>query len=105
MSSVSCDLGAFTIEENKRHRILLNKALAAIKEVKEIENGFKFSFSSENFLTIAEWISLEKRCCNFLSFQIGISGNDELFSLTISGPNGTKNMFKSVLQLASNELG
>jgi len=87
---LACNLGVFSTEDSKRHETLLNESLAAIREVREVENGYTVSFSSKNLLTIADWISLERRCCHFLSFQIGFFGGDEPLWLTLSGPKGTK---------------
>ncbi len=95
MSPLACELGVFSAEDDNRHEILLNKTLAAILEVREVEDGYSVSFSSENFLTTAEWISLERRCCPFLSFQIRFSDGDDLFWVTLSGPNGTKDFLKT----------
>ncbi len=95
---IACDLDVFSAEDNKRHETFLNKALAAIQGVQEVEDGYALSFSSNDFLTIAEWISLERRCCNFLSFHMRLLGGDELFSLTVSGPTGTKELLSTFLK-------
>lgn len=87
---IACELDVFSPEDNKRHETLLNAVSSAIRKVREVEDGYKVAFSSKNFLTIAEWISLERQCCRFLSFQIAFSGGDEPIWLTLSGPKGTK---------------
>lgn len=89
---IACDLDVFSAEDNKRHETLLNEVLGAIREVREVEDGCTVSFPSNNFLTVAEWISLERQCCHFLSFQIGFFGGDQPLWLTLSGPKGTKEL-------------
>jgi len=80
---LACILDVFSTGDNKGHETLLNEALAAIREDREVEDGYTVSFSSNSFLTIAEWISLKRRCCHFLSFQIGFLSGDQSFSLTL----------------------
>ena len=87
---IACNLDVFSKEDSKRHETLLNEVLAALRIVREVEDGYAVSFSSSEFLTIAEWISLEKQCCHFLSFQIAFFGGDEPLRLTLSGPKGTR---------------
>jgi len=94
-SRLACELDVFSAEENEQHKSSLNEAMAAVRDVREEKDGYIISFSSKNFLTIAEWISLERRCCHFLSFQIRFLGGDEVFWVALSGPAGTKDFPKT----------
>ncbi|MCU1259012.1 MAG: hypothetical protein JWO80_1897 [Bryobacterales bacterium] len=41
---------------------------------------------------VAEWISMEKLCCPFLTFQLETSGSEADYSLRVSGPTGVKEL-------------
>jgi hypothetical protein len=39
---------------------------------------------------LAEWMTMERLCCPFLTLQISASGNQPDWLLTLTGPEGTK---------------
>lgn len=58
----------------------------------EIPNGLSFQLDS-NIVTLpeaAEWISMERECCPFLTLQLPASGSEADWGLTLTGPDGVK---------------
>jgi hypothetical protein len=39
---------------------------------------------------VAEWITLERLCCPFLSFQLSVTSDQDDYSLALTGPKGVK---------------
>src|SRR5687768_14639641 len=69
---VACRLGAFTPEEQTRHSELMKTLLPILESPRELENGFAFPLAAtpEQFVAVAEWITLERKCCPFLEFDL-----------------------------------
>jgi hypothetical protein len=44
---------------------------------------------------VAEWISMERLCCPFLTFQLETSGSEADYSLRVSGPTGVKDLLRA----------
>jgi len=91
-----------TEDAPERRAELLVIVLDAIKQVAEIENGYKLQFSSEgeDMLLIMDWLDIERRCNSFLRFQLSIESNQGPIRLEISGPSGTKKFLDDELGLS-----
>ena len=51
---------------------------------------FRLSFTDQTLLEVAEFISFERRCCPFLSFQISLNESDEAVTVQLTGRDGVK---------------
>ena len=69
MTPLACNLGAFDANERQRYGRSRQAIRAATRATKELTDGYRFHLgaTSETFLTAAEWIALEHRCCPFLA--------------------------------------
>ncbi|HZR80961.1 MAG TPA: hypothetical protein VFD92_07680 [Candidatus Binatia bacterium] len=67
-----CRLDALDPGERARHAELLASLRAAVDEVSERGDGFRFRLRAdpEAFARVAEWVGLERRCCPFLDFAL-----------------------------------
>jgi hypothetical protein len=91
---IACDRQALGEEARKRHFDEVGPALAALpKTVRELANGFEFSFSPEPRTAelTAEWADSERLCCPF--FNIEILSN----SLRLTGGEGIKEFIRAEL--------
>lgn len=63
----------------------------AIVEVVELPNGYAFRFPAQTdlLMTLAEFVTRERLCCPFFTFQIEVNPAGELW-LRLTGPAGTK---------------
>ena len=70
-SPMVCQLGEFDLEESERYKSLREEMRSAIQEMKELPDGFAFRFHSDPLVIVnlAEWITLERRCCSFFNFD------------------------------------
>jgi len=84
-----CTLGAFTPAERERHKALTTRLMAAVVERRELNDGFAFHVLSMSDSDLAEWATLERRCCPFFRIDIQGQGPGPIW-LHLTGPEGVK---------------
>jgi hypothetical protein len=88
----ACNLKAINAAERPRYNKLVKHVREAMRDRTEISNGYAFKLDS-NAITLpeaAEWISMERLCCAFLTLQLSAAGNQADWVLTLTGPEGVK---------------
>lgn len=92
---IACTLTAPELQE--RRRTVLQKVRSAVVAVRELENGYSYSFPSADdwLVEVAGLIDLERQCCPFLRFQITVEENGGPLWLEMTGPSGTKEFLAS----------
>ena len=67
-------------------------------EVKEIENGYIYRFTSDDdsLSQIINLVRLERRCCPFLQFRITVESGGGDAWLELTGAEGTKEFLSSL---------
>jgi hypothetical protein len=96
---IACTLTAPELQE--RRSAVLQKVRRAVLEVKELEDGYAYTFpsASEWLSEVAGLIDLERQCCPFLRFRLTVEENGGSLLLEMTGPAGTKdfllNTFKA----------
>ena len=93
----ACSLTALSAAEREHHKELSKVMHAAVKEIRELPNGYGFSFSGErrSIHFLSEWISLERLCCPFFSFQLEVRSEGQPIWLRITGRDGVKEFMQS----------
>lgn len=94
---IACVPGALTREQREQSAALRQSLAGRIDETREHETGYEFRFTGapEVFTRAAEWITLERRCCPFLVFDLHWEQQEESFWLRLSGPEGTRDFLKA----------
>lgn len=95
-------IGAFLQWPRSLNRLLRNNDLmkrvrAAVRNRSDERGGYIFNLDG-NAITlpeVAEWISMERLCCPFLTFQLSTSGNHADWLLKLSGPAGVKALLEA----------
>ncbi len=90
---IACCPDSLTSDERARSRALRAELAAATRETLAVQDGYTFQFAPDASLLqkTAEWISLERRCCPFLAFQlVWPTGEETGLCLTVTGPEGTR---------------
>ncbi len=79
-----------TVIENLRKQII---------QTKELTNGYAFKFTGTNKMLdeLTEYIKTERKCCDFFTFNLAISGDQSEIWLELTGVEGTKAFLKSEL--------
>ena len=88
----ACNLKAISATDRPRYNELVKRVRAAMHNRSEVSNGYAFKLDSKTVTLseAAEWISLERKCCPFLTLQLSASGNQSNWVLTLTGPEGAK---------------
>ena len=94
---IACSLTDAELRE--RRESVLQKAAAGLLEVQELENGYRYHFPAEDawLHLLTDIINLERKCCAFLSFKLVVESDSDSFWLELTGPEGTKEVIKSLL--------
>jgi len=90
----ACNLKAISAAERPRYNDLVKRIRAAIRDRSEVSNGYVFKMDGKavTLPEAAEWISMERLCCPFLTLQLSASGNQTDWLLTLTGPIGVKQL-------------
>lgn len=95
--TVACNLSAFTPDERRAHETEGAALLEQVRSVRELDDGFELSIPAAAAPGVGHWFVDERRCCPFLSLELRLaSGADEL-TMTLRGPEGTKDILRPVL--------
>jgi hypothetical protein len=99
---IACNLTSAELQE--RRRTVLAKLRDAVVEVKELPDGYSYSFRSDGnrFKELADVIDLERQCCPFLQFSVTVAAGNGPLTLEITGPEGTKDFLLSTLEWEEN---
>ena|SRR5829696_10494369 len=87
---IACTLN--DAEFREREQEILQKLMRAVRERKELADGYGFRFSTDDNLLreITEMVILERKCCPFLDFKIAIeAGNGDIW-VEMTGAQGAK---------------
>lgn len=71
-SPIACDMTALSPAERRRYDTLRRLVLDAVEDVKSTPDRFNLLLRGATAADIAEWMSLEHRCCPFLTLQLAL---------------------------------
>jgi hypothetical protein len=89
---LACNPNAISQENLHRYKDLFRRIQAAITYRWELEDGyvFRLDVDSVSLPDVAHWISFERLCCPFFTFQLQTKGGEPDCWLTLQGPDGAK---------------
>jgi hypothetical protein len=98
-SPIACNLNALDKEQRRRYQALTAQLRAAVQETRELPDGYSFRLPSdeETIQRTAEWITLERRCCPFISFGLETGRENGPLWLSLTGRDGVKPFLKMEL--------
>jgi hypothetical protein len=87
-----CNVGAFSPAERLRYNHLTRKLSEACVESRELPDGYAFLLLPEklSLIELAEFVSLESRCCPFFDFAIELGRDNGPLWLKLRGSEGVK---------------
>jgi hypothetical protein len=102
---IYCNLKALTPSEREAHTKLSQELLAAVRETRELDNGFALSMDMQKapIPSLAKWIDAERKCCPFLRLEIDKEPADGPLWLRLSGPAGAKDFLRAELGLGESK--
>jgi hypothetical protein len=88
--ALASNIRAIGAAERPRYDDLVARLRSAMHERRELRDGYSYSLRSNEITLpeVAEWITIERLCCPFLTFQLEVVG--ETSGLTMRGPDGVK---------------
>jgi hypothetical protein len=88
-STVVCRLDALGEAERLRQQALRSALHEAVTETQELPDGYALRLTADPalFLHVAEWVTLERRCCPFLSFALDWPAGGAAWLRLTGGPD------------------
>ena len=76
------------VRERQRYQELRTTMKGAAEETRELPDGYAVRLRSDAglFRQVAEWITLERRCCPFLALALDWSASDAVWLRVTGGP-------------------
>jgi len=99
-TALACNRGAVTGEDRKRQEALTRQLLGAVSGKRELADGYAFRLAGMPLPAIAEWVTLERRCCGFFEFRIDVPRRGNSIWLRLTGPAGVKEFMRANFSLA-----
>lgn len=65
----------------------------------DVPGGYQFRFPATSFDALSRFLSNERRCCPFLSFELTVEPADRPIRLKITGPDGTREFLDAAVRL------
>jgi hypothetical protein len=95
---LECRLDGFDVAEKARYASLRLALRAGTKDVRELEDGYAVRLDTDStlFREAAEWITLERRCCPFLTLGLDWAVDDTV-SLRLTGGPDVKTFLATAL--------
>ncbi len=96
---IACNINALNAMQQERRSTLAAQMHNVVLQVQELPDGYKFLYPAELFLTVAEFVSLEKQCCPFFAFQLMVEPDNGPLWFGITGREGVKEFIQEELGL------
>ncbi len=86
-------------ELQKRKAALQLEIFSNVKKYLELENGYAFYFDDrEGFLEkLLDYMLAERKCCPFFEFDLTIKPDNEGIELSLTGPDGVKDLMNELI--------
>lgn len=88
---LACVPDAIRAEERSTHFALIQRLFStATLEREALPNGYAFRFAPEAMEEIARFMVSERKCCQFLTFELIAPSSADSVWLRMTGPEGTQ---------------
>lgn len=74
------------------------KLWEAAQDITALENGYALQFEDEHLDGLLEFIAIERKCCPFLSFTLDFRANSGPIWISMTGPDGAKEILEAELE-------
>jgi hypothetical protein len=100
---IACTPNAITAEDKVRWFEVGKKIYASVEELRELPDGYacRLPVGAETLVRAAEYISLDRRCCTFVTWHLRVEPDAGPVWLCITGPTGTKELTRSCFESTS----
>jgi hypothetical protein len=97
---VACCHTVFTKEQRVEYKSIWGELETRKLSITELENGYQYHFpgDSETLRLINEWVSMERKCCPFLTFSVIAINEEEPVLLQLTGNEEAKAFLRTDIQ-------
>jgi hypothetical protein len=94
---IACDMTALDGAQRERQKLLMKRFHASIEEMQALADGYAFRLpaNAETILAAAEFISMERLCCPFLTFELEVGPAGKPLWLRLTGSAGAKEFIEA----------
>lgn len=94
--TIACNLAAMTENQRERYEKIRQRIQSQVQEFAELPDGYALRFpgGAATCLILAEFITLERLCCPFLTFNLEVSTEEEPIWLRLTGREGVKDFLR-----------
>ena len=95
-SPLACDMTAIPAEQRPLHLANSRELFSRIEEFRELPEGYEFRLANgpDLLAQLAQFVSLERRCCPFLRFDVQVEAEGGPVWLRLSGREGVKDFIR-----------
>src|SRR4051794_2000502 len=74
---VACNLKVISADERSRYNDLMKRLRDSVRGRSTLDNGYSYTLDAKaiTLSEVAEWMSMERRCCPFLTLQVSTAGS------------------------------
>lgn len=103
-SPFACDMSAIPPAERGAHLAAIEEVFGAVREIREIPDGYSFRLDSEaSWLSKAvDFIAKERLCCPFFGFTLRVEPERGALWLSLTGREGIKPFIRAEIGRALN---
>ncbi len=94
---IACDMTALNAAQRERQQVLMRKFHTSIQETEEMDDGYAFRLEADaaTILAAAEFITIERLCCPFFTFELVVGPVGDPLRLKVSGRAGVKQFIEA----------
>ena len=94
-----CRLDVFDAAQRQRYEAIRQQMAATMQQREELPDGYRWSFPTDSalLLTLAEFITLERLCCPFITFGLELEAGQGPLWLRLTGGEEVKRVLRSAL--------
>ncbi len=100
-SKFYCNIKALSPAERAHHKEVTEKLIKVRTEIVETPKGYEFQYSpsSVSIVELAEWATVEAKCCPFFNFHLDLEKEGNLVCLGLAGAEGIKAFIRTEFQV------
>jgi hypothetical protein len=100
-SKFYCNTKALSPAERAHHKEVTEKLIKMRTQVIETPRGYEFQYSpsSVSIVDLAEWATVEAKCCPFFNFHLDLEQEGNLLCLGLAGAEGIKIFIRTEFQV------
>lgn len=96
---VECTIDRDSEKARERKEQARNELRPNYLGAKELSDGYAVRFEgADSLMGVARFVDEERKCCSFPDYQIELPPPYDETKLTITGPEGTKDLFQEFIE-------